>query len=553
MNWLRTNITRTMNHLHRLLTRPTEELSRVQRSVRYMYELASHCISELGHDQALQMAAALTYRTIFSLIPLFVLALVAFRLTGGLDDKRQQVQQELYNYLGLNFTTNLPPSAVLSPDDPRAFAPDSSIESIEAEVQVQADAQSLETLDALESREVNDAQTVAGTAGLPATTQPVGDANSNTKNTPTANVLGATSEAQKTETRASLDKIIQSLTDKVSNTSASGITVVGLLVLIWAAVSLVVTVEQSLNQVYGTPTGRPWHLKILIYWGIITLGPVLLAVSLYVAGLLMEWANTLGPVGWLAQQLSRFTALAASWLLLFLLYVLMPNTRVHLKPAAIGAFVAACLWELGKWGFKLYAANAGFSTLYGSLAMIPLFLYWVYITWTIVLFGAELSYALQAMKGKKFKHDEHRADRQMFVDPRWVLPVMIAMGSDFDLGKTSSPDDLAQRLSLPHRAVTLLTQKLESLGLIHQVECHDESLCAYALARSPDKLPVRELLQAGDKLTAGNNAQHGQNGEWKYVHQLTQAGHDMAGDTTLMDLIRETNETKNVTNTPTNK
>src|SRR5690606_7639936 len=133
----------------------------------------------------------------------------------------------------------------------------------------------------------------------------------------------------------------------------------------------------------------------------------------------------------------------------------------------------------GKWGFKLYAANAGFSTIYGSLAMIPLFLYWVYITWAIVLFGAELTYTLQAMKGKKFKHDAHRADRQLFVDPRWVLPVMVAMGRDFDAGKPSDPDDLANRLSLPHRAVTLLVQKLETLGLIHQVECHDESQCTY--------------------------------------------------------------------------
>lgn len=535
MKAIRDIISQSVSYLQRLLTRPTAELSRAQRALRYSYELAHHCISELGHDAALQMAAALTFRTIFSLIPLFVLALVVFRLTGGLDEKRDQIQQELYNYLGLNFSapTDMPAS-ILDPEGKQTFNGQQSLSQISRVQTADAalrSAQSLDVLDAIYDTETYSRAMDRGSQPI-LLYDPVAPGSS-------ADDMAEGTDDQKRETRASLDKIIQDLTDKVSNTSASGITVVGLLVLIWAAVALVVTVEQSLNTIYGTPTGRPWHMKIMIYWGVITLGPVLLAVSLYVAGQIMAWAQTLGPVGWLAEQLSRFTALAASWLLLFLLYVLMPNTRVHLKPAAIGAFVAACLWETGKWGFKLYAANAGFSTIYGSLAMIPLFLYWVYITWAIVLFGAELSFTLQAMQGRKFKHDASRADKQVFVDPRWVLPVMVALGREFDEGKALTADELSQRLSLPYRAVDILARKLQDAGLIHRVECNDESVCTYTLSRSPDRLTVASLLETGDRFVEHFTQEHQHKHEWQMIQKLDQARVEKAGDMTLKDLMRE--------------
>jgi membrane protein len=505
------------NHVQQLLTSPTTELSRAQRALRYAYELASHCISELGNDQALQMAAALTFRTIFSLIPLFVLALVVFRLSGGLDEKRVEVQDKLYNYLGLNFTAGSVDADAMTYEMPEngkgapSFGSGLSMDDI--------------------NRVLSESDTTQ--PGATSATQPgdVGEA--------LAAQQAHNNEIRRRETRASLDKIIQDLTDKVSNTSASGITVVGLILLIWAAVALVVTVEQSLNQVYGTPTGRPWHMKILLYWGIITLGPLLLAVSLYVAGQIMTFAQTLGPIGWLVQQLSRFTALAASWLLLFLLYVLMPNTHVAWRPAAIGAFVAACLWEIGKWGFKLYAANAGFATLYGSLGMIPLFLYWVYITWTIVLFGAELSYTLQAMKGKEFKHQARRADRQVVVDPRWVIPVLVAMGRDFEEGKASTEADLAHRLSIPHQAVSLLNRKLVEAGLIHCVEGSDEAPQGYALAKAPDRVPVQQVMEVGMQIVTGKTQTRADAQEWQYLRALTAADEQYVGQTTLADLIRK--------------
>ena len=93
----------------------------------------------------------------------------------------------------------------------------------------------------------------------------------------------------------------------------------------------------------------------------------------------------------LAGVLVTFTI---SWLLLLLAYTVVPDARVRLRPALAGAFVAAVLWETGKFAFREYLGFAtGYSQFYGSLALIPIFLLWVYITWVCVLFGIQLSQA----------------------------------------------------------------------------------------------------------------------------------------------------------------
>ena len=128
-------------------------------------------------------------------------------------------------------------------------------------------------------------------------------------------------------------------------------------------------------------------------------------LSLYVTSQVVSEASNLPVVdtvaGWISSVTSLVTSGVASWVLLLLLLTLMPNTTVHLRPALIGSLVAAILWKFAKHGFKLYLTKAvSYSVLYGSLGLIPLFLFWMYLTWLIVLFGLELTYTLQAMRGR---------------------------------------------------------------------------------------------------------------------------------------------------------
>lgn len=463
--------------LGRLVTQPIDELSRVQRTMRFAMDLSRHCAGELARNQATQMAAALTYRTIFSLVPMAMLMLLVFRAFGGFEQVSEDLQGKIYQYLGLS-------SIVLPADD------------------------------------------------------------ADTRFTVSGQDNGDESRETQRQLRASIEKIMTDLVTKASDVKVARIGVIGLPLLIWAALALLITVERSFNQIFGTPTGRAWHLRVPIYWAAITLGPVLLFVSLYVAQSLVDsvqhWATVWSlPVvlSGLIEVLSRSMALAASWLLLFLLYVLMPNTRVRLRSALVGALVAAGLWELGKWGFKLYMTKAvSFSVLYGALGLVPLFLLWIYLTWLIVLFGLEITYTLQAMRGREFEKRAASVDRQSLVDPQWLVLVMVAIGQTFRRGGLIDLDTLAVDLELPVRAVTEMGQQLHTAGLVHTVD-NGSDPHGLTLARPPEDILVTQLLELGQSLQFRGHGQHDGSGG-ALLEQLANAQLEIVSGLTLAELLK---------------
>ena len=106
----------------------------------------------------------------------------------------------------------------------------------------------------------------------------------------------------------------------------------------------------------------------------------------------------------------------------------MPNTRVRWRPALWGALVAAGLSEVSKWGFGLYVSQAlPYLKLYGAIGLVPLFLFWLYLGWLIILFGLEIAFTLQAMKGARVRAQGTRAASLATADPQWLLPVMVAI------------------------------------------------------------------------------------------------------------------------------
>jgi membrane protein len=231
------------------------------------------------------------------------------------------------------------------------------------------------------------------------------------------------------------------------------------------------------------------------------------------------------------------TSLAASWLLFFLLYRLVPNTRVRIRPALVGSLVAAVLWELGKWGFGLYVRTAvPYSALYGSLGLILLFLFWIHLTWLIVLFGLELSYTLQAMQERAFERLEDLSRPHGIADPRWVIPMMTQLAAAFAEGKTLSTHRLAQDLHLPIDAVSRLANGLEEAGLVHLVPSETSEEAGYSLARPPSGIRIIDLLALTRGLT-GDGQDRPSRPEWALVDRLDQAQSDAAGDATLASLL----------------
>jgi len=212
--------------------------------------------------------------------------------------------------------------------------------------------------------------------------------------------------------------IIGHLDAFIANTGE--LTAFGVVGLAVTAVMLLSTIENAFNAIWCVKAGRPLAQRLVSYWTVVTLGPLLLGTALSISPVLFALAHSageevgLGGVGrFLAVVLGPvFTAAGLS-----VLYIALPHRPVHWSWAATGGAVGAVLFELLKRGFGLYVASAGsYESVYGSLAVLPIFLIWLYLAWSIVLFGAVTAAALPEWLAQRHRIDDKSpltADRQL--------------------------------------------------------------------------------------------------------------------------------------------
>lgn len=178
---------------------------------------------------------------------------------------------------------------------------------------------------------------------------------------------------------------------------ASQLTGAGFVFLVLAALMLMANIDRAFNTIWRVKTKRSPLSLFIVYWSILSLGPLLIGVSMAVTSylvslpLLSDAAETLG----VGAQLLELMPLLASAVAFTLLYAVVPNRRVPIRHAIAGGVLAAVLFELAKRGFAFYLTHfPAYEAIYGALAAIPIFLVWVYLSWLVTLLGAEFSYCL---------------------------------------------------------------------------------------------------------------------------------------------------------------
>jgi membrane protein len=187
---------------------------------------------------------------------------------------------------------------------------------------------------------------------------------------------------------------------------ARNLTGIGVLFLMGTALTMLMNIEASFNRIWGVNRNRSWLSSFLLYWAVLTFGPLLIglafAISTYVASLryLFDQAYFFG--------LQRVLFSIGPWILtscaFTLLFVAVPNCRVPARHALIGGLLAGLAFEIAKFLFGRFIANASYQVVYGAFAAIPVFLLWVYFSWIIVLVGAELVQALSSFGGRQIRH-----------------------------------------------------------------------------------------------------------------------------------------------------
>jgi membrane protein len=187
-------------------------------------------------------------------------------------------------------------------------------------------------------------------------------------------------------------EITEALMGFISNTNAKALGEIGGAVLLVTVILTLGTIEQAFNSIFKVPRGRTWLRKFSDYLSVIFTVPLLVVAAVPVRVHLLRVLPHIPGAAWGISTLMIWSGYS-------FLYVFFPNTRVRLGAAAMGGLIAAILLQAGQWGYVHFQVGAArYQAIYGAMAAVPILLTWIYIAWIIVLYGAELTAALQGIE-----------------------------------------------------------------------------------------------------------------------------------------------------------
>lgn len=183
--------------------------------------------------------------------------------------------------------------------------------------------------------------------------------------------------------------------------NAAGLSGISFAFLVLVAFLMMRDIDRSLNTIWESRNRRSVVSNFLIYWALLTLGPILLAISFAISSYLVSlplWQEAEQALG-LRRRLIGVTPVIFSAVAFMLMYLIIPNRAVRIRDAFIGAVFAAILFEIAKRGFALYVTTfPTYVAIYGAVAIVPIFLIWVYLSWIIFLLGAEVAHCLDLFR-----------------------------------------------------------------------------------------------------------------------------------------------------------
>jgi membrane protein len=273
---------------------------------------------------------------------------------------------------------------------------------------------------------------------------------------------------------------------------AKGLTTIGMIVLFVTSVMTMMTVESALNVIWRVRKARPFAQRVLVYWAILTLGPILIGVSLSISSYLFTRSMAITAtqhIPSLIEWALTGAALPLSVLAFTMMYVYLPNCRVQWRDAAVGGVCAAIAFEFAKRGFGFYIRRMpSYTAVYGAFAVVPLFLLWMYLSWFITLIGAMVASALPAIRVGQFHRPYFPGS-----DLLYALELLATLDEARDAGSHGyTVPQLARMLRRDMDTTVRLLQQLEAIGWIVQL---DESGAQprFVLLANPHQITVRQL------------------------------------------------------------
>ncbi len=396
--------------LRKLLSTPTAQFGKAGRFAVFQVKLWSHCARLLRKNRAGQQAAALSYHTIFGIVPLAIVMLLLFQSFPAYEDTGQKVRSLVYEQLHLSKI-----------EYPNPAEPGESIMLTEY-----------------------------------------------------------------------FDEIVAGF---FTGLNKGSVTIFSTVIVIWAALALLSTIERAFNNIWHVPRGRNFLHRMINYWALLTLGPLLFGLGIYIGAryttvgqLQKTILSHLGPV-----VLSYIVATVA----FFLLYFVLPNTKVKAKSAIWGAAVAALVWTLAKWGFGVYVTKfIPYSRVYGVMGLIPLGVFWIFITWLTVLFGLQLTFTTQHLRSLDAAEIAAAETREEYFIANDLTAINILREIAAAFEKNNAPVEaevISSKLNIPAEFAEKMLNHLVKSNLIAKTS---EPKVGFIPAKDPANIRLSDIADA---------------------------------------------------------
>jgi len=281
---------------------------------------------------------------------------------------------------------------------------------------------------------------------------------------------------------------------------------IGVVLLFYYVFRIMWNIERTMNVIWKVAKTRPAIRKLTDYMTLTILGPLVVIISgslnVYIKTTIerithdYEVLDTFSPLLSTPVRLLPFVMI---WLVLTLLYVVMPNKKVKFIPALIAGILAGTAYQVTQWGYITFQVGvSNMNAIYGSFAALPLFLIWLQLSWTIILFGAEVAHAIQTMD----MHEQYKDAQKLSPHYKQLLILYILHAIIQRFKNEESPlsiDDITEQLDLPVQTVNESIRKLEEAKIIAPVKSERYESVKYLPARDTEKLTIAHVLDLLDK------------------------------------------------------
>lgn len=290
----------------------------------------------------------------------------------------------------------------------------------------------------------------------------------------------------------------QRILDFVENVQVGVLGSLGLVLLIYTVVSLVQKIEEAFNFIWRIRQPRRFVRRFSDYMSVILVGPVLVFAALGITATVMGTSLIQGlvaiePFGILVHFLSRLLPYVLVCAAFTFVYIFIPNTKVHFSSALIGGLVAGILWESGGWAFAAFiSSSTKYTAIYSGFAILIMFMIWLYVSWLVLLLGAQVAYYHQHPSLLSSRRGEWRLGNEAREQAAIQAALLIGYNYYYRRGWWSL-EALAQRMNMPSSALQPILEILEKNGIISE---SGEDPPTYFPARDLETIMLASVIEA---------------------------------------------------------